>query len=54
MIDLCRAGRAETPDEVGNIAALLMGADGALISGSDFPMDGGVTASYRFGEFLPG
>jgi NAD(P)-dependent dehydrogenase (short-subunit alcohol dehydrogenase family) len=50
MIDLCPAGRAGTPDEVGNVGALLMGSDGAFITGSDFLMDGGVTASYWFGE----
>jgi NAD(P)-dependent dehydrogenase (short-subunit alcohol dehydrogenase family) len=50
MIELCPAGRAGTPDEVGTVAALLMGPDGAFITGSDFLMDGGVTASYFFGE----
>jgi len=53
MIDLCAVGRAGTPDEVGNVAALLMGADGAFITGSDFLMDGGVTAAYWFGELAP-
>jgi NAD(P)-dependent dehydrogenase (short-subunit alcohol dehydrogenase family) len=53
MIELCAAGRAGTPDEVGNVAALLMGADGAFITGSDFLMDGGVTAAYRFGDLAP-
>ena len=53
MIELCPTGRAGTPDEVGNVGALLMGADGAFITGSDFLMDGGVTASYRFGELAP-
>lgn len=53
MIDLCPAGRAGTPDEVGNVATLLMGADGAFITGSDFLMDGGVTAAYWFGELAP-
>jgi len=53
MIELCPAGRAGTPDEVGNVAALLMGPDGAFITGSDFLMDGGVTASYWFGELAP-
>ena len=47
------AGRAGTPDEVGNVGALLMGSDGAFITGSDFLMDGGVTASYWFGELAP-
>ena len=30
-----------------------MGPDGAFITGSDFLMDGGVTASYFFGERAP-
>jgi len=53
MIAGCPAGRAGTPDEVGNVGALLMGSDGAFITGSDFLMDGGVTASYWFGELAP-
>ncbi len=53
MIDLCPAGRAGTPDEVANIGALLMGADGAFITGSDILMDGGVTAAYWYGELAP-
>jgi NAD(P)-dependent dehydrogenase (short-subunit alcohol dehydrogenase family) len=53
MIDLCPVGRAGTPDEVGAVGALLMGPDGAFITGSDFLMDGGVTASYWFGDLAP-
>ena len=53
MVELCPVGRAGTPDEVGNVGALLMGPDGAFITGSDFLMDGGVTASYFFGELAP-
>jgi len=53
MIDLSAAGRVGTPDEVANVAALLMGPDGGFITGSDFLMDGGVTAAYRFGELAP-
>jgi NAD(P)-dependent dehydrogenase (short-subunit alcohol dehydrogenase family) len=53
MIELCPVGRAGTPDEVGTVAALLMGPDGAFITGSDFLMDGGVTASYWYGELAP-
>jgi NAD(P)-dependent dehydrogenase (short-subunit alcohol dehydrogenase family) len=53
MIDLSPARRAGTPDEVGTVGALLMGPDGAFITGSDFLMDGGVTASYFFGELAP-
>jgi len=30
-----------------------MGQDGAFITGSDFLMDGGVTAAYWFGELAP-
>jgi NAD(P)-dependent dehydrogenase (short-subunit alcohol dehydrogenase family) len=53
MIEKCAAKRAGTPDEVGNVAALLMGQDGAFITGSDFLMDGGVTAAYKFGALAP-
>jgi NAD(P)-dependent dehydrogenase (short-subunit alcohol dehydrogenase family) len=53
MIELCPAGRGGTPDEVGTVGALLMGPDGGFITGSDFLMDGGVTAAYRFGELAP-
>lgn len=53
MISRCPAGRAGTPDEVGTVGALLMGPEGAFITGSDFLMDGGVTASYFFGELAP-
>jgi NAD(P)-dependent dehydrogenase (short-subunit alcohol dehydrogenase family) len=53
MIELCPAGRAGTPDEVGTVGALLMGPEGGFITGSDFLMDGGVTAAYRFGELAP-
>jgi NAD(P)-dependent dehydrogenase (short-subunit alcohol dehydrogenase family) len=53
MMELCAAGRAGTPDEVGTVGALLMGSDGAFITGSDFLMDGGVTAAYWFGEHAP-
>jgi len=53
MMELCPAGRAGTPDEVGTVGALLMGPDGAFITGSDFLMDGGVTAAYWFGELAP-
>jgi NAD(P)-dependent dehydrogenase (short-subunit alcohol dehydrogenase family) len=53
MIELCPAGRAGTPDEVGTVGALLMGQDGAFITGSDILMDGGVTASYWYGDLAP-
>ena len=50
MIEISAVGRAGTPDEVGNVGALLMGQDGSFITGSDFLMDGGVTAAYWYGE----
>ena len=53
MIEISPAGRAGTPDEVGNVAALLMGPDGGFITGSDLLMDGGVTSAYWFGELAP-
>ncbi|MGO9445090.1 MAG: SDR family oxidoreductase [Thiobacillaceae bacterium] len=53
MIDLSAAGRGGTPDEVGTVGALLMGPDGGFITGSDFLMDGGVTAAYWYGELAP-
>ena len=53
MVELCPAGRAGTPDEVGTVGALLMGPEGGFITGGDFLMDGGVTAAYRFGDLAP-
>jgi len=53
MIELSAAGRVGTPDEVANVAALLMGPEGGFITGSDFLMDGGVTAAYWYGELAP-
>jgi len=50
MISASAVGRAGTPDEVANVAALLMSQEGAFITGSDFLMDGGVTAAYFYGE----
>ena len=53
MIEVSAAGRAGTPDDVANVAALLMGPDGSFITGSDYLMDGGVTAAYWYGELAP-
>jgi NAD(P)-dependent dehydrogenase (short-subunit alcohol dehydrogenase family) len=50
MIESSPMGRAGTPDEVGNVGALLMGPDGGFITGSDILMDGGVTAAYWYGD----
>ena len=54
MIEQSVARRAGTPDEVANLAALLLGPEGSFITGSDFLMDGGVTATYWFGGLAPG
>jgi NAD(P)-dependent dehydrogenase (short-subunit alcohol dehydrogenase family) len=53
MVEHSPVGRAGTPDEVATVAALLMSRDGAFITGSDILMDGGVTASYFYGELAP-
>jgi len=53
MIELCPVGRGGTPDEVGTVGALLMGPEGTFITGSDFLMDGGVTASYFYASSPP-
>lgn len=53
MIELSAAGRGGTPDEVGALGALLMGPEGTFITGSDFLMDGGVTAAYWYGDLAP-
>jgi NAD(P)-dependent dehydrogenase (short-subunit alcohol dehydrogenase family) len=53
MIDLCPAGRAGTPDEIGTLGAYLMSRDAAFVTGSDFLIDGGVTAAYFYGDLRP-
>ena len=53
MLELSPVGRAGTPDEVGTVGELLMSPAGAFITGSDILMDGGVTASYFYGELAP-
>ncbi len=54
MFAKCPAGRPGTADEVANVAELLMSEKGAFISGSDFLIDGGATASYFYGPLKPG
>ena len=49
MFAKCPAGRPGTADEVANVAELLMSPQGAFITGSDFLIDGGATASYFYG-----
>ena len=53
MIEVSAVGRPGTPDEVGMVGALLMGPEGAFITGSDFLMGRGVTAAYWFGDLAP-
>lgn len=53
MFAKCPAGRPGTADEVANVAELLMGPQGAFITGADFLIDGGATASYFYGPLRP-
>ena len=53
MFARCPAGRPGTADEVANVAELLMSPKGAFITGSDFLIDGGATASYFYGPLKP-
>ena len=50
MLGLCPAGRAGTPDEVGELGEFLMSHKGRFMTGTDFLIDGGTTASYWYGE----
>ena len=53
MFQKCPAGRPGTADEVANVAELLMSDRGAFITGADFLIDGGATASYFYGPLKP-
>ena len=53
MFAKCPAGRPSTADEVANVAELLMRPQGAFITGSDFLIDGGATASFFYGPLQP-
>ncbi|MGZ0064951.1 SDR family oxidoreductase [Thomasclavelia ramosa] len=53
MFAKCPAGRPGTADEVANVAELLMGPQGAFITGADFLIDGGATAAYFYGPLKP-
>ena len=50
MIAGMPARRAGTPDEVGDLAEFLMSSRGRWITGADFLIDGGCTASYFYGD----
>lgn len=53
MFAKCPAGRPGTADEVANVAELLMSDKGDFITGADFLIDGGATASYFYGPLKP-
>lgn len=53
MFANCPAGRPGTADEVGALAELILGPAGAFMTGSDFLIDGGATASYFYGPLQP-
>lgn len=50
MIEGCPAGRAGTPDEVGDLAEFIMSSRGRFITGTDILIDGGTTAGYWYGD----
>ena len=53
MLELSPVGRGGTPDEVATVAALLWAPPARSSPGSDVLMDGGVTASYFYGDLAP-
>ena len=53
MFAKCPAGRPGTADEVASLCELIMDSRGAFITGSDFLIDGGATASYFYGPLKP-
>ena len=53
MFAKCPAGRPGTADEIANVAQLLLSDAGACITGADFLVDGGATASYFYGPLQP-
>lgn len=53
MFAKCPAGRPGTADEVASLAELALDSRGAFITGSDFLIDGGATASFFYGPLKP-
>ncbi len=53
MFANCPSRRPGTADEVANVAELLMNEQGSFITGSDFLIDGGATATYFYGKLKP-
>ncbi|HKI23258.1 MAG TPA: SDR family oxidoreductase [Gaiellaceae bacterium] len=54
MIQNSAAHRAGTADELATVSALLLGDDGAFITGADLLIDGGVVAAIRAGRITLG
>lgn len=46
MFAKCPAGRPANADEIAHVAELMLGERGSFITGSNFLVDGGTTASY--------
>lgn len=53
MFAKCPMGRPGTADEVANLAEILLSERGSFITGADFLIDGGATASYFYGPLKP-
>lgn len=53
MFAKCPAGRLGTADEVADVAELLMSDKAEFITGADFLVDDGATASYFYGTLKP-
>ena len=53
MFARCPAGRPAAADEIATLAELVLGERGAFITGSDFLIDGGATASFFYGPLRP-
>lgn len=53
MFAKCPVSRPGTADEIAHVAELLMGGKGSFITGADFLIDGGATASYFYGPLKP-
>ncbi len=53
MFAKCPAGRPGRAAEIANVAELLMSDRGAFITGADFLIDGGATASYFYEALKP-
>ena len=54
MFAKCPAGRPAAADEIATLAELMLSERGAFITGSDFLIDGGATASFFYGPLRPG